>query len=161
MVCVLKYSSFWIYLWYNKPYAWQRHNWRAFLKRCQTSMCWCFKNLIQTLGHKKKKKKTLFYGPDQPRFSILGEFLSLLKPCKISCFFAKLKKLWLKIFENNWKYFSQIFSEKLSELSRHCLGSWMQSHGFITVWEPINIVNTAVVCINITEKIVLEILVLF
>ena len=54
---------------------------------------------------------------DRPRFFILRDslciffFFSLLQLCNISHFWSKSKKMWLKIFENNWKSFLQKMSD--------------------------------------------------
>ena len=64
------------------------------------------------------KKKILLYRSVQPRFSILGLFFfffNLLKLCKISCFWSKSKKIWLKIFENNWKSVFTFFLQKMTD----------------------------------------------
>ena len=61
-----------------------------------------------------QKKKTLFVCFFFFNF-ILGDFyfFSLLKLCKISHFWSKSKKIWLTIFENNWKsFFPKLFSKK-------------------------------------------------
>ena len=52
--------------------------------------------------------------PDFPFWEIF--FFSLLKSCKISCFCPKLRKIWLKIFENNRKYFSKIVLKNVTFL---------------------------------------------
>ena len=63
--------------------------------------------------------KTLFYGPDRPRFPfweiVFVCFLSLLKPCKISPFCTKVKEIWLKSFENNCNIFPKFFFQKMSD----------------------------------------------
>ena len=69
-----------------------------------------------------RKKKTLFYGPNKPRFFHFGIFLfCLLKSCEISRFWPKSKKIWPKIIENNWKYFSTIFLQKCQSFLDFCV----------------------------------------
>ena len=57
--------------------------------------------------YRPRKKKTLFYGHDQPRFSILGvfSFFSLLKSCKSAVFGQSRRKFGGKFFENNVRFF--------------------------------------------------------
>ena len=56
--------------------------------------------LFAVPGRRPRKKKTL---ARPTRIFHFGRFFffSLLKPCKISHFLPKSKKIWLKIFENN------------------------------------------------------------
>ena len=66
---------------------------------------------MNTSGH--KKKKTLFYGCNRPRFSILVFlFFFFFQLCKTNLFCSKSQKIWLKVFGNNWKSFSKIFLQK-------------------------------------------------
>ena len=69
-----------------------------------TSVLWVSKPVLRP-----REKRTLFYGHDRPRFSILVDFFK----CKTSPFWSKSKKIWLKVFGNNWKSFPKFFSKKL------------------------------------------------
>ena len=70
------------------------------------------------LATKKKTLFSLFYGRDQPKFFILGDFFSLLKVCKISRCWSKSKsmKTYLNFCVNNWKSLFQNFSQKKNQI---------------------------------------------
>ena len=73
----------------------------------------------------------MFYGCDRPKFSILEGFFFFCfcfcfffqffpKSYKISRFFSKIYKFFLKIFENKSKYFPKIFLQNSHILKFLC-----------------------------------------
>ena len=57
----------------------------------------------------------IFCRPETDPFFLNWEYYSLLKSCKMSRFWPKSTKIWLKFLERNWKYFSKIFLQKTSD----------------------------------------------
>ena len=81
----------------------------------------CYRLVQLNLVVRPRKKKTLFYGHDRPKFSFWQKIIFFLNffqnLVKISRFCTKIWQFWLKFLENKSKYFPKSFLQKKSKFS--------------------------------------------